>query len=93
MDPDRAAEGRLDCPPAGVSPKQSCQIAPLSINRIYHRFTVDTADTITAMRLFQDEPKWTPHPRSQADTDGREARTSYLEKLKAGAKRAVGAAA
>ena len=52
------------------------------ISRIYHRFTVDTANTITAMRLFQDEPKWTPHSRSQADTDTRQARAEYLEQVK-----------
>lgn len=48
---------------------------------IYHRFTVDTADTITVMRLFQDEPKWTPHSRSLADTDKRQARVDYLQQL------------
>ncbi|KAI9634329.1 Acireductone dioxygenase ARD family [Dioszegia hungarica] len=48
---------------------------------IYHRFTVDSADTITAMRLFQDEPKWTPHSRSTGDTDMREARAAYMDQL------------
>lgn len=56
---------------------------------IYHRFTVDENNTITAMRLFQDEPKWTPHSRSAADTDGREARTSYVQSLKEGAQAAA----
>ncbi|WVR03238.1 1,2-dihydroxy-3-keto-5-methylthiopentene dioxygenase [Kwoniella sp. DSM 27419] len=50
---------------------------------IYHRFTVDEANTITAMRLFQDEPKWTPHSRSTADTDARPARAQYLDEVKA----------
>ncbi|ORX34904.1 Acireductone dioxygenase ARD family [Kockovaella imperatae] len=49
---------------------------------IYHRFTVDTANAITAMRLFQDEPKWTPHSRSESDTDAREARATYLDGLR-----------
>ena len=53
---------------------------------IYHRFTVDSADTITAMRLFQDEPKWTPYSRSAAETDGREARATYLEQLRSAIK-------
>lgn len=55
------------------------------LRRIYHRFTVDENNTITAMRLFQDEPKWTPHSRSTSETDDREARTSYLQGLKDGA--------
>ncbi len=51
---------------------------------IYHRFTVDSANTITAMRLFQDEPKWTPLPRTSTDTDRKEARQTYIESLKRG---------
>lgn len=48
---------------------------------IYHRFTVDSKDTITAMRLFQDEPKWTPYSRSAGDTDVRQARAEYMDQL------------
>ncbi|KAL7420228.1 1,2-dihydroxy-3-keto-5-methylthiopentene dioxygenase [Cryptotrichosporon argae] len=51
---------------------------------IYHRFTVDSANTITAMRLFQDEPKWTPYSRAGGDTDARDARVSYLSGVRGG---------
>jgi 1,2-dihydroxy-3-keto-5-methylthiopentene dioxygenase len=33
------------------------------------------------MRLFQDEPKWTPYSRQAPDTDGREARIEYVRKV------------
>ncbi|VDB88453.1 unnamed protein product [Peniophora sp. CBMAI 1063] len=51
---------------------------------IYHRFTLDEGDRIKAMRLFKEEPKWTPHNRSQ-ETDQNPFRLGYLESLKGGA--------
>ncbi|BEJ16967.1 hypothetical protein CspHIS471_0603680 [Cutaneotrichosporon sp. HIS471] len=48
---------------------------------IYHRFTVDEGNDITAMRLFQDEPKWTPYSRAEDGTDTRESRHEYVRLL------------
>ncbi|KAI5804081.1 Acireductone dioxygenase ARD family, partial [Peziza echinospora] len=47
---------------------------------VYHRFTTDEGDYIKAVRLFQDEPKWTPLNRAP-EVDVNEHRKEYLERL------------
>ncbi|KAF3770314.1 Acireductone dioxygenase [Cryphonectria parasitica EP155] len=44
---------------------------------IYHRFTTDETNYVHAMRLFKDEPKWTPLNRN-GDLDGNPHRKEYV---------------
>ncbi|KAJ5715149.1 uncharacterized protein N7483_012330 [Penicillium malachiteum] len=45
---------------------------------IYHRFTTNEQNYVKAMRLFQDEPKWTPLNRG-AEVDVNPHRKTYVE--------------
>ncbi|TPX38884.1 acireductone dioxygenase [Synchytrium endobioticum] len=47
---------------------------------IYHRFTLDSTNYLEAMRLFKEDPKWTPLNRSN-ETEKNKVRTEYIEKL------------
>ncbi|KAL4780566.1 Acireductone dioxygenase ARD family [Aspergillus varians] len=47
---------------------------------IYHRFTTDEKNYIKAMRLFQEEPKWTALNR-EPELDGNQHRKAYVEGL------------
>ncbi|KFA65427.1 hypothetical protein S40285_00444 [Stachybotrys chlorohalonatus IBT 40285] len=45
---------------------------------IYHRFTTDESNYVHAMRLFKDEPKWTPLSR-KPELDENEHRRGYVK--------------
>lgn len=46
---------------------------------IYHRFTPAESNFTHAMRLFKDEPKWTPYPRK--DGGDFPERREYLKQI------------
>ncbi|KAL0638445.1 1,2-dihydroxy-3-keto-5-methylthiopentene dioxygenase [Maublancomyces gigas] len=47
---------------------------------IYHRFTTDNKNYVKAMRLFKEEPKWTPLNRGP-EVDENNFRKSYVQFL------------
>ncbi|KAI0253621.1 ARD/ARD' family-domain-containing protein [Lactifluus subvellereus] len=48
---------------------------------IYHRFTLDESNQVKALRLFKEEPKWTPYVRSP-ETDSNAYHVQYINSLK-----------
>ena len=46
---------------------------------IYHRFTPGESNFTHAMRLFKDEPKWTPYPRK--DGGDFPERVDYIKQI------------
>ncbi|KAI9091692.1 1,2-dihydroxy-3-keto-5-methylthiopentene dioxygenase 3 [Phlyctochytrium arcticum] len=47
---------------------------------LFHRFTLDSTNYLKAMRLFKEDPKWTPLNRGQ-EADGNAWREWYVEEF------------
>ncbi|KAJ3271604.1 1,2-dihydroxy-3-keto-5-methylthiopentene dioxygenase [Terramyces sp. JEL0728] len=45
----------------------------------YHRFILDETNYLKAMRLFKEDPNWTPLNRADAKTDEHPVRKNYVE--------------
>ncbi|ODQ51932.1 Acireductone dioxygenase [Saitoella complicata NRRL Y-17804] len=48
---------------------------------IYHRFTPAMSNYTKALRLFKDEPKWTPVSRAEKTTDENPYRLQYVKQF------------
>lgn len=84
---------RRECPLSRFVPSLTVDSPQLMIMPagIYHRFTTDDQNYTKAMRLFKDDPKWTPLNRG-ANTDANDFRRSYLQERDGGASFAAAAA-
>ncbi|KIK75062.1 hypothetical protein PAXRUDRAFT_787591 [Paxillus rubicundulus Ve08.2h10] len=52
----------------------------IALAGIYHRFILDEKNMITAVRMFNDDPKWTPHVRGES-ADVNPYRLEYLKSI------------